>query len=85
MTEDEVLAALRIAQIRHREPVTVTELGWVCAAEIEWTRRSDAGPPVTVDLTRRDRVMLHRRLTVLRRQGRADLTDGHPQRWSPAH
>lgn len=36
MTEDEVLTALRIAHTRHREAVTVAELGGVCAAEIEW-------------------------------------------------
>lgn len=52
MTEDEVLAALRTAHTRHREPVTVAELGWVCAAEIEWARRDGPGPPVTAAPTR---------------------------------
>lgn len=83
MTEDEVLAALRIAHTRHREPVTVSELGWVCAAEIEWAHQGDPGPPVLIDPTDRDRVMLRRRLTALRRRGLATVTGGHPQRWLP--
>lgn len=84
MTGDEVLAALRTAHARHREPVTVAELAWLCAAEIEWTHRSDPGPQVTVDPTYRDRSMLHRRLVALHRRGLAAVTDGRPQRWQPA-
>lgn len=84
MTEDEVLAALRTAHTRHREAVTVAELAWACAAEIELAHRGNPGLQVTVDPTRRDRAMLHRRLTALRQQGRVALIDGQPQRWRPA-
>lgn len=84
MTEDEVLAALRTAHTRQQEPVTVTELAWVCAAEIEWAHRDDPGPPVIVDPTRRDLVLLRRRLATLHQRGLATATGGNPQRWQPA-
>lgn len=83
MTEDEVLAALRIAHTRHREPVTVAELAWVCAAEIEWAHHDDPGPPVIVDPTRRDLALLRHRLTWLDRRGLATATGSSPQRWQP--
>lgn len=83
MTGDEVLAALRIAHIRHQGAVTVAELGWVCAAEIEWAHRNDPGPPITVDPTARDLAGLRRRLIALLRRGLAEPTAGTPRRWQP--